>query len=288
VTVTLVLPSAKPSSSGDSEKGNEISSYELVRATAATYEEALLVLRTTIPRYISFSQLLQVVVSDKLARSDTFSELLSSILKTSRLKQSAVLAVSRCSAADFLKAQQPFLGIRLSANIETSFAVYADLGNVPVTAIGQARRNLFGAWETPLLPLVSLNWMAEDQSALPGDPLGTVAGTLPYDGNDPTEYLGAAVIAQGRMAGMLTGAEMELISLLRGDVDEITFSHDGVICRLTRRSRPTLRAQEKDGQWTLSVSGHVHTDSECTVSPAPKNAFVTASCKSMDTVEITV
>ena len=257
IAVTIVLPSAQAGKGAGESQGGETGTYELVQATAATFEDALLVLRTTVPRYINFSQLLQIVVCEDLARSESFASLLESVLSTPRLKQSAVLAVSRCKASDFLQKQKPFLGIRLSANIETSFAVYAELGNVPVTTLGHARRTMLDAWSTPLLPLVSLNETQSDTPAKESNPLGTLAGNLPYKGNDPTEYLGAAVIVQGRMVGTLTGAQMELVSFLLGDVDEITYSRGELFCLLGRRNAISLGTRQENGQWTLRVEGQI-------------------------------
>lgn len=262
--VTLVIPSAqaeKGESSGGSGGGSSSDSiggsYQLVNVSAASYEDALLLLQATIPRDLNFSQLLQVVVSERLAREATFSNLLRSVLATPRLQQSAVLAVSLGTAEDFLTNQKPFLGIRLSANIETGIGIYEKRGNIPMTMLGEARRAMEGGWSTPLLPLVSVSRAQGEGRAQPGDPLRTVAGNIPYRGGHLSEYLGAAVLSGGRMVGTLTGSEMELLSFLLGGMKEFIFFHEGTYYRLERHGQARMSARRQGEGWVLSVNGRV-------------------------------
>ena len=251
VTVTLVLPSANAGGKTEEKGGG---AYHIVSATASGFADALLVLRAIVPRDLNFSQLLQVVVAEPLARGEGFAGLLDSLLATPRLNQSAVLAVSLGPAEAFLKTQLPFLGVRLSAGIQTSLAIYSELGNVPTTMLGDARRGMVNAWQTPLLPLVAVN-ETDGASPVPaGDPLDSVAGELPQRGGAPAEYLGAAVVAGGRMRGVLSGSEMELISFVMGKMEEIPFSIDGHFCRLRQHGKPSLHAALENGVCTLSLS----------------------------------
>ena len=250
VKLTLVLPSAK--ANGAEEKDTANGTYELVSVSAASLKDAFRVLRATIPRHLNFSQLLQVVVSEKAARSGQFIDLLDNILAAPRLKQSAVLAVSTASASDFLKSQTPFLGVRLSATIETSLGVYGNLGNIPVSMLGLARREMRESWRTPLLPLVAVNETQGDTADMRDNPLDAIAGELSYRGGDPAEYLGAAVISGGRMVGTLTGAQMELLSFIMHTTEEIPFEANGEYCRLHRLDKTALRAAKENGECAIS------------------------------------
>lgn len=244
VTVTLVLPSANAGNQSEEKGGG---AYEIVSASGAAFDDALLVLRATIPRELNFSQLLQIVVAEPLARGETFGALLDAILSTPRLNQSATLAVSRSAAETFLRQQLPFLGVRLSAGIETSLTTYGELGNIPSAMLGPARREMAGGWRTPLLPLVSVNAGQDDASIPSGEPLAALAGQLPHRGGIATEYLGAAVVADGRMRGALTGAQMQLVSFLMGEMKEIPFSVGGEYCRLRQRGKPAVSVSLRDG-----------------------------------------
>ena len=250
VKLTLVLPSAK--SGGGEEKDTSNGSYEVVSVSAASLKDAFRVLRATIPRHLNFSQLLQVVVSEEAARSAQFIGLLDNILAAPRLKQSALLAVSTAPASEFLKNQTPFLGVRLSATIETSLGVYGNLGNIPVSMLGLARREMRESWRTPLLPLVAVNETKGEAFAMHDNPLDAIAGELPYQGGDPAEYLGAAVISGGRMVGTLTGAQMELLSFIMYTTEEIPFEVNGDYCRLHRLDKTALRAAKENGECALS------------------------------------
>lgn len=84
------------------------------------------------------------------------------------------------------------------------------------------------------------------------NPLDAIAGELPYQGGDPAEYLGAAVISGGRMVGTLTGAQMELLSFIMYTTEEIPFEVNGDYCRLHRLDKTALRAAKENGECALS------------------------------------
>lgn len=261
--VTLQLPAAQEGNSngGGSGETTEESNYQIIESKANTYIDALEIIRASTPREMNFSQLLQVIVSEDLAGEADFLKLLDSILTTKAIRQSAALVVCSGKASDFINAQKPFLGIRLSANIRTSLELHSEQGIIPLTELGKASRMMRyeGAWSDVLLTHASMNPNSNDQTVQDeGEELNTQPGMVSYIQEDTTQYLGAVVVADGRMAGSITGMEMQLITYMQGKTFEMTMYVDGSYYQVTERWPVSVSVDMSEPQWRLHVKGRIH------------------------------
>lgn len=259
IGLTLEIPSAQASASGSSGPDNKESTggYELVYSKAPNIMDAMELLDASIPREISFSQVLLVVVSESLASHPVFYETLLGLLTFHNFRQSAELLVCRGKAREFTQTQQPFLGIRLSSNIRTSLKVYGKKGDIPRASVGQTVRCFQGGWNDVLMPYASITDSGGETEAVQGRALDIMAGQMIFEGNEKVEYLGGAVFRKKRMAGLLTGMEMQFLSFVVGEMDQFVFSVDGVYYIMDPLMTARTSVDTKSEQWKLRVSGVV-------------------------------
>ncbi len=258
--VTLILPSAsKPASGGSAGKGQSPPTpYELVTCDAENFMDALATLRATVPHELNFTQLSQVIVSEALARSAWFADTLESILTTSGIRQAAMLAVSRGSAAEFLKAESPFLDVRLSINLRTSEFVREQLGVIPDSQLGEVARAMRGAWRDVCVPYGAVSGEhAPETPPGTGQSLDVVAGEIMYDGSDKTELIGSALFRGGLMVDALTGAETQILSLIEGHTKPFMYYANGVYYRVEQTYPARAGVDMSSNPWKLTISGAV-------------------------------
>ena len=110
--VAVKMPRLSGSSSGEST--GEASDYMVADATASSFSEAMALLNATLPRTLNLSELKNVVVSDVVAQSAYFSDIITDMIEMItgiQLSQSAQLIVCIGSARDFIEQQQPTLSL---------------------------------------------------------------------------------------------------------------------------------------------------------------------------------
>ncbi|MDR0898206.1 MAG: hypothetical protein LBN04_10165 [Oscillospiraceae bacterium] len=258
--VTLVLPAT--SGKGTDQQASEQSGmdgYEVVSAEGKTYVDALRTLRASIPKYLSFAQILQVVVCEHVARMPEFHDILETLLITRCIRQSASLVVAKDNAEDFLKNQKPFLGIRLSSNLLTSFKLLEELDMIPITQVGEVVRTMDGGWSDVVLAYAAV--MGEPEpvaSEQIGRPLDKEAGTLLYEGSNKSDYMGAALFQEGRMVGTLTGKETQFLAYLTDQMGDNSLYVNGEYYAIEQVGKAKIRVDYEGDQMVLKVSGRIN------------------------------
>jgi hypothetical protein len=258
--VTLVLPAT--SGKGTDQQASEQSGmdgYEVVSAEGRNYVDALRTLRASVPKYLSFTQILQVVVCEHVARMPEFHDILETLLITRCLRQSASLVVAKDSAEAFLKSQKPFLGIRLSSNLLTSFRLFQELDIIPITQVGEVVRTMDGGWSDVVLAYAAV--MEEPDpiaSERVGRPLDNAAGTLLYEGSNKSDYLGSALFQEGRMVGTLTGMETQFLAYLTDHMEDNSLYVNGEYYAIEQVGKAKIRVDYEGDQMVLKVSGRIN------------------------------
>lgn len=257
--LSLQIPSAKTSSNvGAEETAENLGGYQLIDSIAWTIQDALELLRTSIPRQLNFSQVLQVIVSETVAAEPAFAGVLEGLLTADKIRQAAAVIVCHGDALAFIKAQKPVYGLRLSEDVKISLDLFYALDRIPDSCLGEVIRD--GAWGDLLLPYAVVTPQGENQLDVKtprGRPLDTLDALLPPTQDTHIEYLGAAVFKDGSMVGMLTGMEMRFISYLRGAMHEFTFCADGVYYRVQQVLPAHTSVDTTRPQWKLTVTGNI-------------------------------
>ncbi len=261
IRLVLKIPSnsASGDSGGDNTSGEDDAmsgggqmGYLLLEATGGSFEDTMTLLHATTPRTLNFCQVREVVVGEKLASGDQFAALIAKIYMLPRMRSQAIMVISRGEAREFVAAQKPYVGIRLSRYVDTTISNYAGKGFIPTVTLGQAHRDLGMGFVDPLLVYGAVNRF--DQPEYEKMPIDSLPGNLPRKSVNKVEMLGAAATDGVGVSGELTGYEMALVHLLRGDVEDLNIDNrDDPSARISARSPATLRVDLSTRPATLSV-----------------------------------
>ena len=241
VTLSMKVPSITGSGASKEDQPGGKEDYLLLSGRGADWHNALETLKATTPRSLNYSQVREIVLSESLARSTRFRELLESVYTLPRMRAMAVVVVCSGKAEEFLDKQKNYIGKRLSKYLDATLRHYATQGFVPETTLSETVRDLSYGYHDPLLLYGALNDFKQETPPK-GEPMDQLAGALARKSVNPIDLTGAAVTDGSRVRGLLTGHEMELVNLLRGSLREMSF--------LTETGYVTLRP---DGGGSLSV-----------------------------------
>ncbi len=230
IQMTIKVPSNTAgghdaSSSDEAEKGGNQMGYLTLCATGHRFADTLELLLATTPRSLNFSQVREIVISRKLAESSHFSLLLQQLYTLPRMRTQAVVVICEEEASQFVEEQKPYVGQRLSRYIEVSINNYAGKGFVPVTTLTDAVKEMAYGWMDPLLILGAAPG-EEAQAAHGGNVLDVDAGALKATSVNAVKLFGAAATDGRQVCGTLTGYEMALINLIRGNVHSLSLQDD--------------------------------------------------------------
>lgn len=214
---TIGVKAPKNAASSDSPQD----SYLILEASGPGFSDAAAMLNAVTPRQLNYSQVREVVIGSEAAKQEDFASLLLQIDAMPRLRCSAALIVCREKALDFIKAQKPYVGLRLSRYTEATVSNYAGKGFTPATTLCDGVREMGCGFQDPLLILGAVNSFTEDSGLNRLNPLDDMAGSLPRESGDQVELFGAAATDGTRMSGYLTGYEMALLHLINGHVEAL-------------------------------------------------------------------
>jgi len=225
--VSVKVPSNSASSGGEAQQGGDQMGYLLLEATGPDFTRTMNLLQATTPRTLNFSQVREVVIGETAASGDDFAKILQSVYALPRMRAQAALIICRDQAYELVKAQRPYVGMRLSRYVDTTLKNYAGKGFVPDTTLGEAFRDLGYGFQDALLIYGAVNDFSAPQSGGPANPLDGQAGNLPRKSANPVEMLGAAATDGTRVSGTITGYEMGLVHLVRGDAKALDVQPEG-------------------------------------------------------------
>lgn len=218
-------------SMGESGSSGKAENYMQISVKANNFEGALEMLDWASPRNINLAQMKLIVLSRALASEKNTGDLIANIAQTERLFTATKVAVCEGTAKDFVAAIQPFIGTRISTDIEAMFSHYNNRGYVPESSLADLYYQTESVYSDPMVTYALLDQAAlkkenEDQKA------STFARNIEklstsYESEIPTRYLGAAVFSEGRMQGILSGEETILANLLRNESESFRYESGG-------------------------------------------------------------
>lgn len=248
LTLTVKVPSNTAGEDGGSaskkaEEGGNQMGYLTLSATGHQFADALELLQATTPRSLNFSQAREIVLSMDVAKEGNCNLLLQQLYALPRMHAQALVVVCEGEAQVFVEEQKPYVGSRLSRYIDVSIINYAGKGFVPTTTLAQAVQEMGFGWQDPLLILGAIG----DGEGPPreGNVLDTDVGDLRKTSVNKVKMFGAAVTDGQKVSGTLTGYEMALIHLIRGNAQSLSLSDEqGFSLPLYVRSPAALTVKE--------------------------------------------
>lgn len=254
ISVSVQVPALSQSgggSGGEEESGGSGSGYTFSQAEGETLTVALEMLNAGVPRELNLTGVKSIVVSEKLARSDRFSEVLEELALAYRVYGAAEIVVCAGGAADFIKNQRPVIGLRLSESTKVALSHYQEYGYIPSAKAADVfyiSRSYYGDPVAILAAGGANNAMEAD-----GQGAESYADTLPDAGEKQNRYFGAALFSSGRMVGRLNGVQTQLLNVLLGDIGYFSWVVDGVPVRLNVSSAPQIRVELSGGAPVIDV-----------------------------------
>ena len=264
IEVWVQVPSIGGSQSSG-EGGSGGSKYEMFSAQGGDLPGALDLLAATLPSRLQLTLTKSVVVSEVLARSQDFGHILDDLVLSYHIYDSAAVIVTRGTARDFLAAQKPSIGIRLSSSVMAGLEQFQQNGYIPYNTLYDLFSANHSIYSDPVLILAdtgpedpleqegqafasSPSGLLTDQDGGPVSPAqDAYPGTLPRTGPNLNQYMGCALMRDGRMVGVLDGISTRWLCVLRGEANSVSYLAQGQALELRTHGAPRL-ALDLDGQ----------------------------------------
>ncbi len=236
IGAAVQVPSLSSGGSSESGGGGD-SAYSFSEAKGDTLTGALEMLNAGLPRELNLTGVKCIVVSEELARSEKFSEVLEEMSQAYRVYGAAEVIVCRGQAAEFIRGQKPVIGMRLSESTAVEMQHYRDLGCIPSARAADVYYMSRSVYGDPVAVYAAAGSSAENT----GNEEELIAGELPEQGDRENQYYGTALMDGGRMTGILSGEETQLLNVLLGEIEYFSWVVEGVPVRINVSSGPEVR-----------------------------------------------
>lgn len=219
---------------------SDLVQYELFTATGDDLESALRTLAASTPYPLNFCQIRLCVLGYRLAATQPLRPLLRSLLQLPTMRPSAYVSVALGSALEVLKNQKPELNTRLSTHLTLLLSRSQSENLLPDSTLSYCVRELADGSCDPLMGVCAVNARLSEQKENQQEsqpdsgqengqpafalgepwsdaplPEGIVAGLIPHNSQNPVEYLGSAALSGGRVSGVFSADETQLLLRVR-------------------------------------------------------------------------
>lgn len=172
-----------------------------------------------------------IVISQTLAQENQFPQIIANIAQTERLFTATKVAVCEGSAGEFVAAVRPYIGTRLSTDIEAMFEHYNDRGYVPESSLADLYYQTESVYSDPIVSYVMLSAEAsqekKDTESQAAFSQNIQDASDSYESEIPTRYLGAAAFSNGILRGVFSGEQTIFINLMRNELDSFRYEIGG-------------------------------------------------------------
>lgn len=233
--ITIRIPGIGSGSGGESGGSQGDSEYLSFSAAGTSFQDALTVLRTGVPRNLDLSALTVIVISEEIAQSEDMPYLLEILADERKIYGSTRLAVCKGDAGDFVGEQEAVIGNVLSEGLISRLENLEDNGYIPASQLDAVYFDTKSVYSDPLIMLCVV---AEGNSDGAGD---TSAEGLAVKAEGKNRYLGAAVMKDGMMIGNLDGIKTMYVNLIRGSVDGFSHTSGNITAQLAVSKKPKIK-----------------------------------------------
>ena len=209
-------------------------SYEILTATADTFSETLRTLSASTPYPLNFSQIRLCLVSYPLSCVTHLRPLLRTVLELPSMRPDCYVSIASGSALEVMQQQKPDFGMRLSTHLSLMLDRMKTEDLLPDSTLNACVRDMGDGRSDLVIGLCAVNkrLVPEEQQAQKekqqgessapamamGEPWsgailpeGILSGLAPHTSQNPVEYLGAAAVSRGRVSGMLTADQTQML-----------------------------------------------------------------------------
>lgn len=258
IELTIQLPRASDSGGGQEEQGSSAPQYLIASATGATFADALAALELTVPRNLNLSQVKVLVVSEALARDARFREIVEQIVNIERFYTACYLAVCQGNMREFVEAQKPVIGMRVSLGLIAMFEHHSRRGYISKVSLADFYYASSSIYSDPVAVLCATT---DEKEATPQEHAldGMMPDDVPAQSENKNVYVGTALFRDGTMVDTLDGLESCLLNALRGEAINFGYSvgEQALALQAPGLTRVKVTADEA-GEATIALELHFH------------------------------
>ncbi|WP_077623854.1 Ger(x)C family spore germination protein [Sediminibacillus massiliensis] len=159
-----------------------------------------------------------IVVSEDLARSGEFIRVIQAVTRTTELRRSVQIIVSKENASDFLNNNKPLMETRPHKYYQYMLNRARETGIIPEADAHRFFQITEGDADA-FLAIYATTEKEQRNNKEKGHEDEYTAGQVPIEGGNPTEFMGAAVFKEGTMIDTLTGQETRIANVLDDTMD---------------------------------------------------------------------
>lgn len=236
--LTVQIPEIKGKGGDSPQKEN--SEYAVVTTRGKGFYEALDLLSVTIPRRVNLTQARMIVVSEALAQRPEFKQILRDLAETYPLYASSYFTVCRDNVKEFIENQEPVFAPSVTSSLTALLEERGLHGYIPVTTFADVYYLTNSVYSDPLAILAANAEGAAANDPAEEMPVERLPGEIPGESELKNEYVGGAVLKDGRLAGKLDARQMVFTNLVGGNVRELRYSLNGQGLTLIPAGRPQV------------------------------------------------
>ena len=239
IELTVRYPKLAGGSGGISGGGgsDSESNYATTSAKGARFQQALDNLRMGMPRQISLSALTMIVVGEELINRGDLKSVMEALNVNYRMYSSAYFAVCEGRAGDFIKAQEPIIGSRLSEGLKALVENAEMQGTITGSRVADVYYRTRSVYSDPLVMFCAISG---DKQKVTGESGDEYAGNMPVESDDKNMYMGTCVLRDGRIGVKLSGAQTIIINLLQGDLSMFSYTRDDDAAYISVKKGPKI------------------------------------------------
>lgn len=255
IQMTVQIPQIAGNDDASDSGGNK-SAYKQFSVTAESYESALEKLNWAATRKPDLAQMKLLVLSSALAQEADCRKLIEHIAQTERLYTATRVAICEGKAKDFIESIRPYIGTRISTDIDALFEHYAAEGYLSESSLADLYYQTESIYSDPLAAYALLDQREEaaPASAMRGS-VNAISDELESD--QPTRYLGSAIFRDGRMQGVLNGQQTIIANLLRNQIKSMRYECGGQSLTIVPTRSVRLRVNTKADPAQLIVDARL-------------------------------
>lgn len=243
----------------------------ITRVRTPALAEANTIANAYINRYVSMQHLKSLIINEDFVRQGRLGELLDTITRLPALRRTTAVIISRGNAGDLLAEAKPGLERAPNRYLELLAATDAFTGMTPRDArVHELATQLENPGGVPLLYLAAVH--RDDEGAqgtagtaapAPGEgggPLRLLPGAVPRRGGPNVDLVGAVAYHRNGIAGELSGREVRVVNMVRGEFERAAVSFPDplrprarVTVELKRAAPPQVRPYWEDGRIAFRV-----------------------------------
>ncbi|MBZ5753314.1 Ger(x)C family spore germination protein [Metabacillus rhizolycopersici] len=211
VDVTFQFSNPKLNIKGASPSG-ESERRDILTLTAPDLVTARNMANSVVTREVSFSHNNVLIISEELAKTESFYRILSTTAKDREVRRETNLIITEGKASEFIMKNKPEMMIRPHRYYRFLIDRATETGLVPEStinrffAITDADADLF------LAMYGSVNENQNESGFQDEDQY--IAGQVPIKGENLVQLIGSAIFKEGKMIGKFTGEETRIIRML--------------------------------------------------------------------------